>query len=448
MIVIEAEEVSKRFRMRTVIPNTTLKTALVNLVLGRNQPKRDSSLHVLKGVSLTVEQGQTVGIIGRNGSGKSTLLKLLARILQPDTGRVQVNGRVSALLELGAGFHPEFSGRENVFISGTILGLSKREMRSRFDEIVRFAELEAFIDEPVRTYSSGMYMRLGFAVAVHTDPDILLIDEILAVGDEAFQKRCNQKIAEFRQKRKTIVIVSHDLSAVERWCDEVVWLDEGAVRERGTPKQMIGLYLQAIAGLEAGAGVPDQVLEALVAVPAGRQEVSDNATPTPSLPLQGEGEEGGGGRRWGSLEVEIVSVKLLDQHSQERSLYQSGEEMKVEIRYQVHERVNEAVFGFAVIREDGFWCYGTNTQIEKISVPHLCREGVVEVVMESLNLIGGQYYLDVAVHREDGTPYDYHARLCPFSISSEVKDVGIFRIPHSWLFKGEEFTYSSSLTTH
>lgn len=407
MIAIEVENVSKRFRLQTVQSHTTLKSAVVNLVTRRSNPRRESSFHALKGVDLAIEQGRTVGFIGRNGSGKSTLLKLLAGILRPDSGRVRVHGKVSALLELGAGFHPEFSGRENVFINGAILGIPKKEMRRRFDEIVRFAELEAFIDEPVRTYSSGMYMRLGFAVAVHADPDILLIDEFLAVGDEAFQKRCGQKIAEFQRKGKTIVIVSHDLQAVKGRCDEVLWLDEGIVRGRGEPKRVIDLYLQAVAGRGEGAPARGQVCEEKVEA------------------------EGGEGRRLGSREVEITSVRLLDRHGQERSLYQSGEGATVQIRYRVH-RAAEAVFGFAIVREDGLWCYGTNTHIEKLSVPSLGREGVVEVHLESLNLIAGRYCLDVAIHREDGSPYDYHSRLYPFSVNSEVGDVGVCRVPHRW----------------
>ncbi len=442
MRAIEVENVSKRFRMRTVEPYTTLKSAIVNLVMRRHSPKRESKFHALKDINMAVERGQTVGFIGRNGSGKSTLLKLLAGILRPDSGRIQVNGRVSALLELGAGFHPEFSGRENVFISGTILGLSKKEMRRRFDEIVRFAELEAFIDEPVRTYSSGMYMRLGFAVAVHTDPDILLIDEILAVGDEAFQKRCSQKIAEFQRKGKTIVIVSHDLSAVEQWCEEAIWLDEGIVRGRGAPKQVIDLYLQALAGREGGAGGPDQVIEGLVEVSeavavnnGGREEPLEETAQEAKGGDSDEGPLEWAAGRSGSREVEIASVRLLDQHHQERSLYHTGEEVNAEIQYQVHHEVEEAVFGIAVVREDGLWCYGTNTHIEKVSLPPLGREGVVQVCLESLNLLAGRYYLDVAVHRGDGTPYDYHTRLYPFSVSSEVKDVGIVRIPHRWTIR-------------
>lgn len=432
MRVIGVENVSKQFRMQAAIPHTTLKTTFVNLVLGRNQPIREPGLHVLKDVSLTVQQGQTVGIIGRNGSGKSTLLKLLAKILQPDSGKIEVNGKVAALLELGAGFHPEFTGRENVLVNGIVLGLTKKEVKRRFPAIVRFAEMEPFIDEPVRTYSSGMYMRLGFAVAVHTDPDVLLIDEVLAVGDELFQKKCSEKISEFQRKGKTIVLVTHDLSAVERWCHEVIWLDEGLVRRRGTPKEVIECYLETIDGGEASVEEPDRELSPTLSVPPSQLPIPDDVGEEHSDERGGEGREG---RRWGGMEVEIVSVRLLDRYNQERSLYRSGEGMKVEICYQVREKVEEAVFGFAVIREDGLWCYGTNTQIEKIVVPQLGHTGILEIVMEHLNLIGGQYYLDVAVHRENGTPYDYHTHLYPFSISSEIKDVGVARIPHQWIIQ-------------
>ncbi len=281
MFAIEVEKVSKRFRMRTVQPHTTFKTAFVEAVLGRKEPTRDSGFYALTDVTLSVEKGRTFGIVGRNGSGKSTLLKLLAGILRPDSGRVQVNGKVSSLLELGAGFHPEFTGRENVFINGIVLGLSKKEVERQFDEIVRFAELEAFIDEPVRTYSSGMYMRLGFAVAVHTDPDILLIDEILAVGDEAFQKKCYEKIAEFQRKGKTMVLVSHDLHAVEQWCDEAVWLGEGTVRASGAPKEVVERYLRAVAGQDGDVVMPDQAtretLEPGQAVVVGAEPASPAA---------------------------------------------------------------------------------------------------------------------------------------------------------------------------
>jgi ABC-type polysaccharide/polyol phosphate transport system ATPase subunit len=197
-------------------------------------------------VSLTVESGTTLGVIGRNGSGKSTLLKVINRVLKPDAGTAVVRGTVASLVELGAGFHPELTGRENVVINGTILGLTKKEIRARFDEIVGFAELADYIDEPVRTYSSGMYMRLGFSVAVHVDPDILLIDEVLAVGDRPFTQKCMERMTHFKDAGKTIVFVSHDLDIVRSWCGEAVWFERGVLRERGKPGDVVDAYLASL----------------------------------------------------------------------------------------------------------------------------------------------------------------------------------------------------------
>jgi lipopolysaccharide transport system ATP-binding protein len=254
MIAVEVESLSKRFRRQTVRPYTTIKSAIVDIFRRRRSAEAES-FEVLSGITFSVKQGQTLSIIGRNGSGKSTLLKVLAGIYRVDHGRVRVHGRIGALLELGTGFHPEFSGRENVLINGVILGLSKKEVRQRFDQIVQFAGLEASIDEPVKTYSTGMYMRLGFAVAVHADLDILLIDEILAVGDAAFQLKCFDKIAEFRQHGKTIILISHDLASVEQLSDEVLWLDRGVIREQGKPQRVINQYRCDMLGQEERTGL-------------------------------------------------------------------------------------------------------------------------------------------------------------------------------------------------
>jgi ABC-type polysaccharide/polyol phosphate transport system ATPase subunit len=220
----------------------TLKSALLKGSLIQDlQP--EETFPALQGVSFNVPAGRTYGIIGRNGSGKSTALKVVAGITKPTTGTVKVQGRISALIELGAGFHPEISGRENVFINGIMLGLTKREVTRRFDEIVEFAELQQFIDAPVKTYSSGMYMRLGFAVAIHVDPDVLLVDEVLAVGDEGFTHKCLDKFGEFKRRGKTILLVTHSLNLVERFCDEALWLDSGKVRGSGDPRRVVGAYL-------------------------------------------------------------------------------------------------------------------------------------------------------------------------------------------------------------
>ena len=250
MHAIELRHVSKvyrRYGRRRQF--ATLKSALISGSLIRDL-RPDEVFPALQDVSFAVPAGRTLGLIGRNGSGKSTVLKLVAGITKPTSGEVRVQGRVSALIELGAGFHPEISGRENVFINGIMLGLSKREVARRFDEIVRFAELEPFIDAPVKTYSSGMYMRLGFAVAVHVDPDVLLVDEVLAVGDEAFQRKCLDRFAEFKRRGRTILLVTHALGLVERFCDEAIWLDNGRIRAQGDPRRVIDSYLADVGRTE------------------------------------------------------------------------------------------------------------------------------------------------------------------------------------------------------
>src|SRR5688572_6176786 len=241
--VTNASKVYRRYSRRHQF--STLKSALLSRSLIRDL-RPDETFLAIQDVSFTLPRGRTLGVIGRNGSGKSTMLKLVAGITKPTQGTVTVNGRISALIELGAGFHPEISGRENVFINGIMLGLTKREVARRFDEIVEFAELRDFIDAPVKTYSSGMYMRLGFAVAIHVDPDVLLVDEVLAVGDEGFTHKCLDKFAEFKRRGKTILLVTHALAMVERFCDEALWLDHGENKGMGDPKRIVGAYVTAV----------------------------------------------------------------------------------------------------------------------------------------------------------------------------------------------------------
>jgi lipopolysaccharide transport system ATP-binding protein len=233
---------------------TTLKTELVRLLTFQKRKDEPSQLiQALTGVDLRIPRGKTVGIVGRNGSGKSTLLKLVTGIYSPTSGSIEVHGRISALLELGAGFHPDFTGRENILINGIILGMSRAEVKERVEQIIDYAELGDFIDEPVRTYSSGMFMRLAFAVATHVDPEILIIDEILSVGDEHFARKSHAKMSEFRHGGKTILLVTHSLGTVESWCDLAAWIDGGKVRMFGDPRQVVAEYRRAIAAAEAEA---------------------------------------------------------------------------------------------------------------------------------------------------------------------------------------------------
>ena len=406
MVAIQVREVSKRFRLHRGRRYLTVKDLFVRGVAGAWRRTEGEELWALQGVSFDIPRGKTVGIIGANGSGKSTLLKLLAGILKPTSGSIRVAGRISALIELGAGFHPEFTGRENVWINGILLGLSRQEVRERFDDIVRFAGLEAFIDNPVKTYSSGMYMRLGFAIATAVNPDILLIDEVLAVGDEAFQHKCVGKIQEFKARGKTMCFVSHDLGAVERLCEETLWLHEGQVSAFGRTPEVIQQYRTRVAREEA---------EEL-----RTEHERASASPEPRA-------------RWGSGEVEIASVSLQDGLGQERYLFESGEPLLVALTYRVHTAVADPVFGIGIFRKDGLSVYGTNTAIEDLVLPPLKGEGRVAVLVERADLIEGEYLLDVAVHARNGHPYDYRSRCVTFAVRSKVRDTGVTRLPHRWI---------------
>jgi lipopolysaccharide transport system ATP-binding protein len=408
-VAISLRNVSKRFRLRRGRQVSTVKDLFVRLFVGGRGHGlfAGEELWALQDVTLALGRGRMVGIVGSNGSGKSTLLKLLGGILKPTVGELSVRGRVSALIELGAGFHPEFTGRENIYINGVLLGLSRAEIRARFDEIVDFAGLQAFIDSPVKTYSSGMYMRLGFAIAVTVDPDVLLIDEVLAVGDEAFQHRCVGKIQEFKARGKTIVLVSHDLGSIERLCDEAVWLEGGRLQAHGETRAVVGHYLDHVAREEARAlGVEHAEAESAVRAESAA--------------------------RWGSREVELTRVHLSDADGHERYLFETGEPCTVHLAFRAHRPVEDPVFGVGVFRKDGICCYGTNTALEGLTLGKLDGEGVVTMAIERLELVEGEYLLDVAVHARDGHPYDYHSRLYAFAVRSRVRDTGVARLVHRW----------------
>lgn len=410
----------------------TLKSALLKGSLVRDlQP--DETFPALRGVTFSVPKGCTYGVIGRNGSGKSTLLKCVAGITRPNEGSIKVDGRISALIELGAGFHPEISGRENVFINGIMLGLSKREIQRRFDEIVEFAELKDFIDAPVKTYSSGMYMRLGFAVAIHVDPDVLLIDEVLAVGDQSFTVKCLDKFAEFRRRNKTILLVTHSLDLVEKFCDRALWLDKGKTLAEGEPKRVVAAYLidvekseeQELAAAEAARkSAAATAVEMPASAPAGGP--ADSSAPADMF----KATEG----RWGSREIEITDVTLTSPDGQAGHVFQSGDPMHVHLKVRAHEATKDFVFGFGLFNADGICCYGTNTYIEELDPAQMSGDGEVHFEISQLDLVEGTYKIDVAAHKLDGYPYDYHRLLYTFRVKSRTKDVGIYRPRHRWSF--------------
>ena len=429
---IELTNVTKVYRRYSGRQFATLKSAFLQRSLLRDL-RPSETFPALTDVSFAVPKGATYGVIGRNGSGKSSALKLVAGITKPTTGVVKVDGRISALIELGAGFHPEISGRENVFINGIMLGLSKREIQRRFDDIVDFAELREFIDAPVKTYSSGMYMRLGFAVAIHVDPDVLLVDEVLAVGDEGFTHKCLDKFAEFRRRGKTILLVTHSLNLVERFCDEALWLDEGRVQTHGDPKRVVGAYLTAVEHSE------EELLEATTTravEQAGRpgqdghnehERQTHPADPTTNMFQATEG-------RWGSREVEITDVALIDQSGQAAHVFHSGDPLAIRLRIRAHQPTADCVFGIGLFNADGVCCYGTNTYLEEMQPASISGEAEATFAVDTLELVEGTYKVDVAVHKRDGYPYDYHRLLYTFRVKSRTHDVGIYRPKHRWVF--------------
>ena len=473
--VVNVSKVYRRYARRKQF--ATLKSALLKGSLIQDlQP--EETFPALQGVSFNVAAGRTYGIIGRNGSGKSTALKLVAGITKPTTGTVKVAGRISALIELGAGFHPEISGRENVFINGIMLGLTKREVTRRFDEIVEFAEMQDFIDAPVKTYSSGMYMRLGFAVAIHVDPDVLLVDEVLAVGDEGFTHKCLDKFGEFKRRGKTILLVTHALSLVERFCDEALWLDSGKVRGAGDTKRVVGAYLIDVERSEerelarAEARAHDEMAKVdgvRRAGPIGPAAAGSGEQDPAYVQDPAYAPDGGGGvrlqpdqaaaagsaeqdpaygqdpahvedmtqaveGRWGSREIEITGVTLKGESGEAAHIFQSGERVSIHLGVRAHEPNHDFVFGIGLYSADGVTCYGTNTHLEDYRSDEIRGDGEVVLHIDSLDLVDGTYKLDVAVHKRDGYPYDYHRLLYTFRVKSRTKETGIYRPRHSWTF--------------
>ena len=431
---IELVNVSKIYRRYSGRHFATLKSALLQRSILRDL-RPSETFPALTGVTFTVPKGSTYGVIGRNGSGKSTALKLVAGITKPTSGLVRVDGRISALIELGAGFHPEISGRENVFINGIMLGLTKREIQQRFDEIVDFAELREFIDAPVKTYSSGMYMRLGFAVAIHVNPDVLLVDEVLAVGDEGFTHKCLDKFAELRRRGKTILLVTHSLGLVERFCDEALWLDEGRAMTHGDPKRVVGAYLTKVS---AGEEVLLATTSAKAVEEATRASAEEDADvdgkpadhPVDPTSNMFEATEG----RWGSREIEIFDVTLLDSAGEPSHVFPSGDRMAIRLKVRTAKPTDDFVFGIGLFNADGVCCYGTNTLLEDMNPQHLDGEAEVTFAIDGLDLVEGTYKVDVAVHTQNGYQYDYHRLLYTFRVKSRIRDVGIYRPRHRWVF--------------
>jgi ABC-2 type transport system ATP-binding protein len=389
--VVEVADVSKRFRLYHE-RNQSLKASVM-----RGRRARYDEFWALRDVSIEVLEGTTFGLIGENGSGKSTLLKCMARILRPDKGEIVTRGKISALLELGAGFHPELSGRENVYLNGSILGLSKRQLNARFDEIVAFAGLEKFIDTPVKNYSSGMYVRLGFSVAINVDPDLLLIDEVLAVGDAEFQRRCSDKFAELRAKGKTIVIVTHSLQTVREMCDQVALLEHGVLRAVGPAKEVVDRYLGDVFG-------EDDVT---------RNDAADG--------------------------LNVERIEMLNASGLAVERVRTGEPVVLRLHYAAEETVDQPVFGVSVHSLDGIEISRPTTNGAGVMVPPLHGEGSVDFGIDRLLLLPGIYDITATLGSgaiSSGPPDRDHALRITVELGDAAEEHGLVSLGGHWEVAG------------
>jgi len=393
---ISLERASKRFTI-SLRKVSGLKERLIGALHGLGESREQ--FWALRGVSLSVSAGETLGVIGPNGAGKSTLLQLIAGILVPDEGRVVVNGRVTSLLELGAGFSPDLTGRENIFLNASLHGVPRAVVSRKFDDIVAFAELERFIDSPVRNYSSGMYMRLGFAVAVHLDPEIVLVDEAFAVGDENFQRKCLRRLRDFQKRGVTIVLVSHDLHLVEQLCQRACLLEQGSVVSTGQPSEVIAEYHE-LAG--AGMGIP-------------------------------------GARRWGTGEIEILGLEFLSARGESTSTARTRDAFTVRVRYRAKARVERPVFGLAFHGEHGAHLSGPNTKMSGFPIPSVAGEGTLDYRIEHLPFLPGRYIVSATAYDEDLiTAYDHRDRFAAFTVleGGTSERFGMMELPANWTFAG------------
>ncbi|ANB61926.1 ABC transporter ATP-binding protein [Anoxybacteroides amylolyticum] len=398
-IAIKVENLSKIYQIYDR-PINRLKQSLLR---GRRKYYREFT--ALNNVSFQIRKGETVGIIGRNGSGKSTLLQILAGTLTPTSGSVEVNGRVAALLELGSGFNPEFTGRENVYMNGAILGISKEEMDRRFNEIAEFADIGDFIDQPVKTYSSGMYVRLAFSIAINVDADILIVDEALAVGDIKFQIKCIDKMKEIKNKGTTILFVSHSGEQVKRFCDRAIWLQNGNVRHIGSSSEVVNQYEDSLQ-LEM---LKDQQRE----VAASIERINKNEQET-------------------ELNVDIIAK--INSVTMDKIRIKTFEELVVYIKYTIFtNEVPNFLLGVAIYGNDRKYIFGPNTYLDKVNVPKTKGTHTVMYKIPKVPLLAGTYFVDAGIFTDGGLVcIDYKNDVCHFNVESDYFTEGLVHIEHEW----------------
>ena len=412
--LVEVKDVSMRFRMPTEkIDN--VKEFFIKLVQGK---LKYDDFWVLKNISFEIHRGESVGILGRNGAGKSTLLKLISGIVEPTSGSIRVRGSIVPLLRLGAGFDPNATGKENVFLNGAMMGFSKKEMQARYDSIVEFSELGRFMNMPLKNFSSGMLTRLGFSIAVDVNPDLLIIDEILAVGDTNFQAKCFSKLQEIKAKGTTIVIVSHSLEQIEAFCDRTVWINDGKIVADGLPRDIHPEYLDYMGQLRNDQLKKEKAREeGSVEEESGEEETEEKEEDK---------------KRFGNGDAKITNVKILDKDGEEKTVFHVGSKITIRVTFKVKKKIEDAVFGVGIFRNDGVYCYGTNTRIDRLPKFDIEKDGVLEIEMPVVDLLPGKYLVDLAIQSGNWVPVDYYKEACSFETYSKREDCGIVRINQTW----------------
>lgn len=449
---IEVKNITKSFKVYYDRAKT-LKDRLS--ILGKSScQKRD----VLKGISFNVRKGEAIGLIGKNGCGKSTTLKMLTRIIYPDSGSVEIKGKVSSLLELGAGFHPDMSGIENIYLNASVFGLSKKEIDQKVDEIIEFSELQEFIDNPVRTYSSGMYMRLAFSVAINVDAEVLLIDEILGVGDVSFQKKCFEKLKEIKMTGATIVIVSHSLEQIEQICDRSIWISEGKIKEEGKPRVVNAHYYQAMEA-ERLRQKEEQLLNNENINKEKKDEKTTEQIEEKATPKETQGKENEALKqpfqkaerkkeiqlslpdfcdkmavRTGNRKVEITDICLFNSKDEKKVVFPTNDTLK--IRWKVNSNIGKTKISLSVSiwRDDGLLCYGVNTFAEKEMLCEVSSQHTFGLDFENINLLSGKYWINISLFSPDNEEFDVikHAKQFYLNSSMEGKEFGVYQMKHTW----------------
>lgn len=412
---IEVKNITKKFKVY-LDKGRTIKER----ILFKNRRSYEERM-VLKGISFEVKKGEAIGLIGHNGCGKSTTLKLLTKIMYPDNGSIEMRGRVSSLIELGAGFHPDMSGRQNIYTNASIFGLTRKEIDARLDDIIAFSELEEFIDNPVRTYSSGMYMRLAFSVAINVDAEILLIDEILAVGDMNFQAKCFNKLREIKAQGTTIVIVSHSLGQIEQICDRSIWIQDGLIKADGKPRFIHPEYMDYMGHKREI--IKSEELQEVARLATQNQDDSENNDSIDKNIVEN--------KRWGNGHARIVNVKSFNKN-QNQNVFRTGDDILLRVEYEVNQMVKDAIFGIGIFRSDGLQCYGTNTMIDKLTNFDLKENHYFDIELKNVLLLPGLYKIDIAIQNDISIAVDYYREAHTIEIYSNIEDIGVARVEHKW----------------